>query len=298
MLVELAIGDAYGAGFEFAKPNRLLEITNDLKTYYKHNLPGHLPAGSYTDDTQMSIGLSEFLLENEAYGPDTLPLLLANKWVEVYKRDPRNGYSRNFQAILDEVNNGQELLDKLVNKSNKCGAAMRSCPIGYMKNVYSILTFSRMQARVTHDSDEAIASSQIIALATHYFLYNLGDKKNLIEFVGLAKDSHLFFENKADLWPVRQRSTSDAVPCVKAAISAVVRNDSLSECLKECIDYTGDVDSIAAMALGMGSCCKEIENDLPAHLYSGLENGSFGLDYLRNLDEKLERLRREYAGLV
>lgn len=298
MLVEIAIGDAMGAGFEFAKPERLAQLKNDLSTYYPHNLPGHLPAGSYTDDTQMSIGITEYLLETNHFGPDTLPLELANKWVEVYKRDPRNGYSRRFQVILDQVQSGQELLDKLVNKSDKCGAAMRSCPIGYLPKVYGVLTFSRMQAQVTHDTPDAIASSQAIALATHHFLYNDGKKKDLIDFLVLGSGSSRIFNNEKDLWPVGQRCTSDAIPCVKAAISAVMRNDSLSECLKECIDYTGDVDSIAAMAMGIGSCCKEIENDLPQHLYEGLENGPYGLDYLRSLDEKLERLREEYAGRI
>jgi len=246
----------------------------------------------------MSIGVTEYLLENDHFDPNTLPLKLANKWVEVYKRDARNAYSRRFQAILDQVESGKELLAKLSKKSNKCGAAMRSCSIGYLPNVYKVLTFSRMQAQVTHDTPDAIASSQAVALATHYFLYNDGKKNNLVDFLVLGSGSSRIFNDKKDLWPVGKRCTSDAIPCVKAAISSVLRNNSLSECLKECIDYTGDVDSIAAMALGIGSCCKEIENDLPQHLYEGLENGPYGLDYLRSLDEKLERLREKCARRI
>lgn len=287
MLVELAIGDSYGAGFEFAKPERLAELTNDLNTYYPHNLPGHLPAGSYTDDTQMSIGVSEHLLATDTINPETIAMQLANRWVDTYKRDPRNGYSRRFQKILDQVKSGEGLLALVIPSSDRCGAAMRSCPIGIMPKVYPILVFSRLQAKVTHDTPEAIASSQAIALATHYFLYDKGLKKDLIDFLGLGSGAELLFKNTTDLWPVGQRCTSEAIPCVKAAISAVLRNDKLTDVLKECIDYTGDVDSIAAMAMGIASCSNEIENDLPEHLYSGLENGKYGLDYLRELDRKL-----------
>jgi len=77
MLVEIGVGDSYGAGFEYAKPERLAELTNDLKTYYPHNLPGFLPAGSYTDDTQMSIGLAEHILSGEAFTHE----LLADRFV-------------------------------------------------------------------------------------------------------------------------------------------------------------------------------------------------------------------------
>jgi hypothetical protein len=46
MLLELAIGDAYGAGFEYA--NEMI-VDNNLSRYVPH--PRHRPIlGSYTDD--------------------------------------------------------------------------------------------------------------------------------------------------------------------------------------------------------------------------------------------------------
>jgi len=54
MMIQLAIGDAYGQGFEYA--NEMIKY-NDLKTYVKH--PRHsLPPGCYTDDTQQSIAIA------------------------------------------------------------------------------------------------------------------------------------------------------------------------------------------------------------------------------------------------
>lgn len=283
MLVEIAIGDAYGAGFEFAKPLRLLELTNDLSTYYKHNLPGHLPAGSYTDDTQMSIAIAEHIISDSSWTKEAL----AERFVTTFKRDPRNGYSRGFQTVLETVQSGAELLATLKPNSNRCGAAMRSCPIGIFPHAFDVMRRARIQACITHNNPEGIESSIAIALSVHYFLYNKGNKSDLIRYLMSEEPTAYLFKNKADLWPIKMRVTSDAIPCVKAAISAVLRNDTLSACLMECIDYAGDVDSIAAMALGIGSCCKEIKKDLPENLYIGLENGKFGLQYLKDLDNQL-----------
>jgi ADP-ribosylglycohydrolase len=77
---------------------------------------------------------------------------------------------------------------------------------------------------------------------------------------------------------------------VRAAITAVMRNDSMSELLQDCIAFTGDVDTVAAIALAAGSCSEEITQDIPNHLVTGLENGTYGRDYLIDLDKQLMSL--------
>ena len=62
---------------------------------------------------------------------------------------------------------------------------------------------------------------------------------------------------------------------------------SLSKILKKCIDFTGDVDTVATIALGAASCSSEIKQDLPKNLFNDLENGKYGRDYLIELDKKL-----------
>ncbi len=76
----------------------------------------------------------------------------------------------------------------------------------------------------------------------------------------------------------------------KAAITALMSSRSMSELLKKCISFTGDVDTVATIALAAGTHSEEIEQDLPEQLYQGLERGKFGYDYIRELDEKLLRM--------
>lgn len=49
----------------------------------------------------------------------------------------------------------------------------------------------------------------------------------------------------------------------------------------------GDVDTVAAIAMGAVSLSNQHHNDLPQTLYDGLENGTYGLEYLQELDERL-----------
>jgi len=69
MLVELAIGDAYGAGFEYVRDRRFINSNNDLTGYIKN--PKHLrKSGNYTDDTQMSIAIAELIVEKQIWTPE------------------------------------------------------------------------------------------------------------------------------------------------------------------------------------------------------------------------------------
>ncbi|HYP18891.1 MAG TPA: ADP-ribosylglycohydrolase family protein, partial [Chloroflexia bacterium] len=79
---------------------------------------------------------------------------------------------------------------------------------------------------------------------------------------------------------------------VRAAVTTVAGSSSLSELLRRCVDYTGDVDTVAAIALAAGSCSREVRQDLPEVLAEGLETGKYGREYLSELDRRLFKLLR------
>jgi ADP-ribosyl-[dinitrogen reductase] hydrolase len=91
MLIELAIGDAYGAGFEYVDP-ATVRRHNTLRGYVQH--PRHrIRPGAYTDDTQMSLAIAETL----TCGADRTPPVLAQAFVTAFHRDPRDGYAQGTQ---------------------------------------------------------------------------------------------------------------------------------------------------------------------------------------------------------
>ena len=278
MLVELAVGDAYGAGFEYADPE-VVRGHNDLSAYRPHPLGG-IPAGDYTDDTQMSLALAEALVE----GLDWTPRVLAAKFVEVYRRDPRPGYAGRFQAFLDEVVDGDDFLARIRPDSEKSGAAMRAGPVGVLPDLDEVLDRTRVQAAITHNTPLGIDAACAAALMPHYFLYGLGPRADLGRFL---------CEHVPGDWntPYTGVVRAPGWMSVRAAVTALMAGSSLSDVLRRCVDFTGDVDTVATVALAAGSCAGDLPQDLPAHLVTGLENGAYGRDHLAALDRRLMTVR-------
>ncbi len=275
MLLELAVGDAYGAGFEYAGRD-LIEARNDLSWYVKH--PRHeTPPGFYTDDTQMSLAIAEALVSGEPWTPQRL----ADRFVEVFRRDPRTGYASRFYDFLRRMENGAQFLAEIVPRSDKSGAAMRAAPLGVLASVSEVRHKCRIQAAITHDTPDGINAAVAAALMTHYFLYDCGPKRGLPDFL----ETHVPGYGWSEPWQGKVKSKGWM--SVRAAVTAVTAHDRMSDLLRACIAFTGDVDTVATIALAAGSCSPEIEPDLPPSLIDGLENGAFGRDYLIALDEEL-----------
>ncbi|MEP6985788.1 MAG: ADP-ribosylglycohydrolase family protein [Chloroflexota bacterium] len=277
MLLELAIGDAYGAGFEYVN-RQLIRQFNTLERYVKHPRHSTRP-GQYTDDTQMSLAIVEAIVAGE----DWTPLNLAERFVNVFKRDPHEGYASSFHAFLRHISDGKAFLAEIIPTSDKSGAAMRAVPIGIFASIEEVKEKARIQAAITHNTPDGINAAVATALMAHYFIYALGEKKHLGEFIEQHVDGEW-----ADAWSgkVGSKGWMD----VKAAITAIRQNDRLSDILRTCIDFAGDVDTVATIALGTVSNSKEVEHDLPQSLIDGLENGIYGRDYILKLDAQLMSL--------
>lgn len=279
MLLELAIGDAYGAGFEYVD-TEMIRQHNTLSGYVKH--PRHsIQPGCYTDDTQMSLAIAETIVSGEPWEP----AVLAHKFVEVFQRDPRKGYATGFYHFLEHVRDGEQFLREIDPGSEKSGAAMRAAPIGIYPTLPLVIERCTIQAALTHNTPQGINAAVAAALMTHYFLYHLGPKSEL----------GLFLEEQvsgrwANLWTGKVRS--QGWMSVQAAVTALMRCDTMRDLLKTCIQFSGDVDTVAAIALAAGSCSTEIAQNLPAHLFDELENGRYGRDYIRLLDTRLMAFAR------
>lgn len=301
MLLELAVGDAYGACFEnvsnnFAKRNNDLHYEihpRILRRYPEDKQPTLVPTGSYTDDTQMSIGIVEMMLDKQFDW--TNKEAIADKFLEVFKRDERRGYTPFFFLTLVNSHSGKELLSKLNGKSDKSGAFMRAAPIGLYADLDEAMEKAVWQAVVTHDSWVGRNSAIGAAMMTHYFYHNLGPKDGLVQWL---KDNHFGRTLRAEKpfdaygetvkpWQPDQRVRVHGWDCFEATVYAIEECSKLSELLQLCVALGGDSDTVAAVALAVGSCCAEIEQDIPQNLIEDFEDGTFGHKYLTDLNIKL-----------
>ncbi|EAY28065.1 ADP-ribosylglycohydrolase family protein [Microscilla marina] len=276
MLIELAIGDAYGAGFEYVDRQEVVRHNNlSYRQHPKHT--GTLP-GMYTDDTQMSLAIAELMLSGDAW----TPLNIAHRFVEVFKRDPREGYAEGFYHFLRKnTGGGEEFLAHINPTSDKSGAAMRAPVIGLLADKQEVLEKAEIQAAITHCTKDGINAAQASALIVHFFAWEGGKKQDLAPYLKAnVKGDWL------SRWTGKVRSKGWM--SVRAAITAIAQADTMSNLLKNCIAYTGDVDTVAAIALAGASMCKEIKQDLPYWLYGDMENGTYGKAYIETLDAQLK----------
>ncbi len=285
ILLRIAQGDAYGMATEYIKMPRDREVrAAALKFvgYVKH--PTHkLAAGSYTDDTQMSIAVSEVLL-----GEDLSREAFAEAFVRCFVRDPRDGYSRNFQVFLEKTKTGEEFLKNINPDSDKNGAAMRSVPLGVLPNPDDVRLLAAVQAALTHDTPDGILSSQAVALMSHFALHSDGEfNVDLEEYL----DEHLpafgkpMREMSAE-WPFRVAAPRVGMRTAVAVACLLQTGNDLMDVLNMTIEAGGDTDSVAAIAWGIASARMPLRgmDFLEEELEPG---GQYGPKFLKELGNKL-----------
>lgn len=277
MILEAAIGDAYGAGFEFQNQAFILN-NNHLLKFHKHGMYPEIYK-RYTDDTQMAIAIAELLIETTEWTPEKV----ADKFVKVFHRDKRRGYSNRVYNALGASKTGNDFIRIIDKNSSGNGSAMRAYPIGLIKNIPKILELCEIQAKVSHDTIEGIQCAKRIALAVHFYKYNLNKERNLIEFINSTL-------NENEVYEITSPIDMHGYPTTKAVIKIVSEATSMKECLKTSIDYGGDTDTVAALCMTILSQKEDCKKDLPAFLYDELENGEFGKDYLISLDKDLNQI--------
>lgn len=283
MLREIGIFDAYGVGFEF-RPQEFVDERNDLTTYYEHQT-GELAPGQYSDDTQMSIATSLYLLQmaDDVYDSESL----ARTYIDIFKRDPRKGYSKRFQSLLEEVTSPIDFLTRIENygKGDSNGAAMRSCPIGLHSSKEFVKKFAKFQAELTH-SGTGVLAAQAAALSVYYFKSLMGLPSDLPKFLNRELGTDLTW-----LWAGGRVAGKShlGLSTVCAAIDSVITTRTHTECLKKAVGFGGDTDSVAAIAGGISSVNVFHENDITENLIRDFEpNGAYGYDYLGFLDLELK----------
>tara|TARA_Y100001960_G_C14783007_1_gene888292 strand:+ start:993 stop:1835 length:843 start_codon:yes stop_codon:yes gene_type:complete len=276
MLIEVAIGDAYGAGFEFVEED-IIKKYNKLESYYDSRID-NIRAGQYTDDTQMSLAIAELLIDEVEWTKENI----AKYFLSVFDRDKRQGYAKGFYNFLVENNDVESFLNNINPESVRNGAAMRSVPLSYIKNKEELKEKAKIQASITHNTHEGIVSSQSVALIGHCFLYENINKHEIRDKL-LMEIEEIYRTDKTD------RVACDAIDTIDAVLTVLLKSNTFSEILINSIELGGDTDSVASITLGLASLSSQFTNDLPEFLYADLENEKYGKDYILELENKLKK---------
>lgn len=291
MLQQMAFADAYGCGFEYAH-TEYIRNHNDVKRYYKH--PRHnKPAGEYSDDTQMSLAIMELMIDEKKGQCNWTPLEIANKFVEVYKRCPVKGYAKRFQQLLDEISDGQELLDRIIPNSDKSGAAMRSIPLGYYSSIDNAEYRTTLQAKITHDTPDGIAAALAVT-GMAYFVLNNKSVNGIELFVQDRLEKSKLPVSSGVNWTETWHGEVGAKGwmSVRAALTAISLTKNvcpsrrLHELVKRSIDFGGDVDTVAIIAVGATAPIWATTTPEIDEMIKNVKPNCHGLQFLTELEKK------------
>lgn len=308
MLLRIAQADAYALAYEYVKEKDAPGLKDELlrfERYLAHPSYHKLPPGTYTDDTQMSIAVAEYLLEVRTgpacvedrqqgifgFGEEFNHEDFARHFFDTFKRDPRDGYSRHFQSLLEEAKDADHLRSLIVPNSNKNGAAMRSVPLGVISDVKLMTAITAMQAAVTHATWGGINSAVSVALMSHFALYDRRGFNAMHEWCTHWSAAHEYFRGP---WvgPVVEKSADKqglgvGMNTAWAVQTLLTTETSLMGIMKRALEWGGDTDSVCAVAWGIASC-RYPDEVLPEFLETGLEpGGTYGVPFLKALGRSL-----------
>lgn len=155
----LSVGDAFGERF-FLPPSTLMPM---LK---QRALPK--PPWSYTDDTEMALGIVQVLQEHGRVEQDQLAKVFGAR----YRENPYRGYGGTAHDILQAIHEGSpwrrvssQVFEGTGSMGN--GGAMRVAPLGayFADDLTRVVSEARASAEVTHFHPEGQAGAVAIAMA-------------------------------------------------------------------------------------------------------------------------------------
>ncbi len=292
MLLQIEIGDSIGVGHEYT--SGLNAPPNDLG-FYQHPIHTGLKPGMYSDDTQMSLIIAEMVIDARMGSFVFTELDVANRFVSGFKRDPRKGYSRGLQTLLEEVRNGSELLSRINEhgRTDKNGAAMRIAPLVYLTdNLDELFRINEIVSGITHEGT-AIEAARCVLVCCWALKYKNSSLNEMLEYIKTYFDSSLKLDQP---WMERVKVSNDlGLITVRAAITSVIMsNGILSDVIKTAIGLGGDTDTVASIASAIASQSKDIKDDITPkdssfnYLIHQMENSNYGVNYIKIIDKMLE----------
>jgi ADP-ribosyl-[dinitrogen reductase] hydrolase len=307
VMLGIAIGDAFGAGYDNLSPAAVTTRFSPER-YHPHPQARH-SAGYYTDDTQKSLAVVEALLTQRPFTIDTLATCL----YKAYHQDARFGYSRRMRDALKQrtVEGFRKALHGMAYTD---GAAARAVPIGVMPDVEMVKQCGVVNAETTHHSSKAIASSVMVALASHYFFHVYTPEASLpsqvftfcLEQMAGLVPIPLEEEDFAALqtycarlsggkaldsshlrgWNRHNGLGRGAIEVASAAILLAACASSPDGLLDQAVHLGGDTDTVASIALGLFAARASFDA-LSPFFFEGLESGTYGRNYLIDMGKRL-----------
>lgn len=288
VIVGLSVGDALGMPFErhVQSDPQLLEWDGK----YRGCDPAHpwnheLGPGQWTDDTQMTLVLADYLIHHpdpQNLNLETFPLELADKyaiWLE--NNHPLTGPSRGVGGTTRESLTTFRNTGKLSPLDSKgTGPIMRASPYAIViRDEDKAVEAALADSRITHDNRSVrMAVTQYIRFL-HRILRCQEHDKSEWDILFSESSGHTFRGGKMQLIGT----------ALQAAIACFYRTDSFAAAVQMAIRLGGDTDTVGSITGALVGAWYGLEG-IPEQYLEGLEKK----ETILHLNTKLNEL----GGLV
>jgi poly(ADP-ribose) glycohydrolase ARH3 len=313
-LLGAAIGDIAGAPVEAESPEyiaRTYSSINDiLNTPSIPEFTGpDWQVGHFTDDTQMTLCVARWLLEDSTHSPESL----LSRFAEAH--EPWRRYGPATQSILRLYPHHKAHWRDLATASFPHGSygngsAMRVAPIGlaYSNNLHKLTSVATTSSLPTHTHplayQGAVLQATAVSIATRQRQFDPAEflqilRERMTIFSDLLQDTTLFAKA---LDAIEQGLSRDATcqemsatlgtdvtahQSVPIALYCFLRHpDSYADVIHQAVFLGGDTDTIASMAGALSGAFLG-EPAIPTHWLQALREESDTVQAIRTLADRL-----------
>lgn len=203
---------------------------------------------TYTDDTVMTLGVAQWVMNNNENLTSILHLW-GNKYIDV-------GFGHAFKCWLRSEN------PQPYNSWGN-GAAMRVSSIGVAcKYLHDVLNIAEQSASITHNHPEGIKGAQAVAVAV-FLAYRGFSKQNIKVYL----EKTFNYDLSRDLNQIRNIYSFDS-SCqgsVPEAIIAFLESNDFEEAVRLAVSLGGDADTQASIA---GAIAAAFYKKIPQYIIS------------------------------
>ncbi len=245
--VGAAVGDALGMPLEFGPASPADRLVRAMR-------PGRLPAGAFTDDTEMALALAESLLAHRPLDPADL----AARFVAWYRADPPD-IGNHTRRVLQRIARGEpwDAAAAAVQAENPWsasnGSVMRCWPvaIAHWDDLDALLAASRLQSRVTHPHPECVAGCAFVNAAIYCLVHGAAPAEAVARGLQAAAAPEALRQAIAAAGSKRRAELPNSGwvrHTLESAVWALLTTDSFEEAVVQAVNLGNDADTTGAVA--------------------------------------------------
>lgn len=300
-LIGFSVGDALGVPIEFTHRN------NDVNTYLKDMIgfgSHNVPAGTWSDDTSMTIATMDSLIQNNGISLEDIMEKFV-QWLSMSKYTATDKVfdigNTTYKALHKyETNRDIKTCGSNEEWENGNGSLMRMLPIAlylYYNNFSAEkeVDIINSVSALTHAHEISVLGCNIYCDFIKQLLKNKGDYKLSYDFI-INKDYSKYYSEQTinkysrvlngsiiDLNVSDIKSSGYVIDTLEASLWCVLNNDSYENSVVQAINLGNDTDTIGAITGSMCGIIYGLEN-IPERWINSLKK----INYLNELSEKFE----------